>query len=69
MPCSSGPKGLSGRLEDFSRRLRLGDPPLFTRIEEDCVLLDLRTVLPEQDDLVVRLIIKAWSPPPGGDPC
>jgi L-seryl-tRNA(Ser) seleniumtransferase len=58
-----------GRLEDFSRRLRLGNPPLITRIEEGCLLLDLRTVLPAQEDLLVDLIVKAWPPPSGGGLC
>ena len=58
-----------GKLENFSRRLRLGNPPLITRIEEGCVLLDLRTVLLSQDDLLARLIIKAWPPICGGGSC
>jgi L-seryl-tRNA(Ser) seleniumtransferase len=34
--------------------LRKNDPPIIARIEEGKVLLDLRTVLPGQEDIVVR---------------
>jgi L-seryl-tRNA(Ser) seleniumtransferase len=37
-------------------RLRAGDPPVIARIEDDRVLLDLRTVAPEEDaELLARL--------------
>ena len=39
----------AARLETRLRGLR---PPVVARIERDRVLLDLRTVLPEQDDLL-----------------
>jgi L-seryl-tRNA(Ser) seleniumtransferase len=38
------------------RRLRLGNPPIITRIERDQVVLDLRTVFTEEDDAVVRAL-------------
>jgi L-seryl-tRNA(Ser) seleniumtransferase len=34
-------------------RLRCGDPAIVARIERDCVVLDLRTIAPFQDDRVV----------------
>jgi L-seryl-tRNA(Ser) seleniumtransferase len=34
---------------ELAKRLRLGTPPLIGRIERDAFLLDLRTVLPEQE--------------------
>ncbi|HZB25199.1 MAG TPA: L-seryl-tRNA(Sec) selenium transferase [Vicinamibacterales bacterium] len=37
-------------------RLRAGTPPIIARIEEERVLLDLRTVLPEQDEAVAAAI-------------
>ena len=37
-------------------RLRAGNPPVIARIEEEKVLLDLRTVLPEQDEAVAAAI-------------
>ena len=40
--------------DDLARRLREGDPPIVGRIDEDRVLLDLRTVLPEEDGLLLQ---------------
>jgi L-seryl-tRNA(Ser) seleniumtransferase len=34
--------------------LRKNDPPIIARVEEGKVLLDLRTVLPGQEEIVVR---------------
>jgi L-seryl-tRNA(Ser) seleniumtransferase len=39
--------------DELSERLRASDPPLIARVEEGRVLLDLRTVFPEQDHLIV----------------
>lgn len=36
--------------------LRQGDPPVITRVEEGQVMLDLRTVFPEQDEVVLRAL-------------
>jgi L-seryl-tRNA(Ser) seleniumtransferase len=36
--------------------LRTLDPPIVARIEDDRVVLDLRTVLPDQDELLARLV-------------
>lgn len=41
--------------------LRQGEPPVIARIEEDTVLLDPRTVLPEQDEVVVARVRAAWQ--------
>ena len=40
-------------------RLRAGDPPIVARIEEDRVVLDPRTVMPWEDELVVRGVAAA----------
>ena len=48
-----------GSVEAFSRRLRLSDPPLVARIENDLLLIDMRTVFPEQDALLVSVIASA----------
>jgi L-seryl-tRNA(Ser) seleniumtransferase len=37
-------------------RLRAGDPPIIARVEDGRVLLDLRTVFPEQDDCVAKAV-------------
>ena len=38
----------------LERRLRLNRPPIITRIERDRVVLDLRTVLPEQEQFIIQ---------------
>jgi L-seryl-tRNA(Ser) seleniumtransferase len=42
--------------DEISARLRASEPPLIARVEEGRVLLDLRTVLPEQDEKVVATL-------------
>ena len=42
--------------DDILQRLRQWDPPIIARIEEDRVVLDLRTVEPEQDVNVVAAL-------------
>jgi L-seryl-tRNA(Ser) seleniumtransferase len=42
--------GLSA--DELAARLRAADPPVIARVEEGRVLLDLRTVFPEQDEAV-----------------
>jgi L-seryl-tRNA(Ser) seleniumtransferase len=48
-----------GSLEAFSHRLRLSRPPLMARLENDLILIDMRTVFPEQDALLVSIIASA----------
>ena len=43
-------EGLSA--DELAAKLRSGEPPLVARVEEGRVLLDFRTVFPEQDELV-----------------
>ena len=44
-------EGLSA--DELSARLRAADPPIIARVENGRVLLDLRTVFPEQDALIL----------------
>jgi L-seryl-tRNA(Ser) seleniumtransferase len=58
--------GLDGRRveggpDELARRLRAGDPPVVGRIEDDRLLLDPRTVLPEEDDALSRAVRQALS--------
>jgi L-seryl-tRNA(Ser) seleniumtransferase len=46
-------------------RLRAGDPPVVARAERGRVVLDLRTVPPEQDDLVAAALTAALEPSEG----
>jgi L-seryl-tRNA(Ser) seleniumtransferase len=49
--------GLSA--DELSARLRQAEPPVAGRVEEGRVLLDLRTVFPQQDELVAGALLKA----------
>jgi len=42
--------------EELCTRLRASDPPVIARVEEGRVLLDLRTVFPEQDQLIAEAL-------------
>jgi L-seryl-tRNA(Ser) seleniumtransferase len=44
-------------------RLRAADPPVVARAEHGRVVLDLRTVPPDEDDLVARALTVALDPP------
>lgn len=48
-----------GQAQRLARRLRSQDPPLVGRIERDTLLLDPRTVLPEEDEEVLRALKRA----------
>ena len=48
-------QGLSA--DELATRLRAWEPPIIGRVEEGRVLLDLRTVFPEQDELLGRALI------------
>jgi len=52
---------VSGSLDDFTRRLRLGSPPVLGRAHEGKFVIDLRTVFPGQDDELVQAIAAAKS--------
>jgi L-seryl-tRNA(Ser) seleniumtransferase len=47
-------EGLSA--DELAARLRSYDPPIVARVEEGRVLLDLRTVFPEQDSAIVEAL-------------
>jgi len=43
--------------DQIQERLRSLDPPIIARIQDDRVVLDLRTVLPDQDELLAARVI------------
>jgi L-seryl-tRNA(Ser) seleniumtransferase len=43
--------------DDVSKKLRLGTPSVLARVQEGCVWLDLRTVLPEDEESLVRRML------------
>lgn len=44
---------------ELAARLRASDPPVIARVEEGRVLLDLRTVFPEQDKVLTQVLVNA----------
>jgi L-seryl-tRNA(Ser) seleniumtransferase len=42
--------------DELAARLRRSDPPVIARVDEGRVLLDLRTVFPEQDDVLTQIL-------------
>ena len=57
VPCNDvpgGPEGVVGRL-------RRADPPVVARIEESQVLLDPRTVLPEEEEILLGALRAALA--------
>jgi L-seryl-tRNA(Ser) seleniumtransferase len=51
----------SDRPEDVAARLRVGNPPVFCRVEDHALLFDLRTVEPDDDPRMARAIQYALS--------
>jgi L-seryl-tRNA(Ser) seleniumtransferase len=49
------PKG-SSLAQELARKLRANQPPVIARIEGNALLLDPRTVLPDEDQTVVRAL-------------
>ena len=45
-----------GSPDELARRLRAGNPPVIGRIEDDLFLLDPRTVLAEEDEVLIEAI-------------
>ena len=54
-------QGPSGDAAPIERRLRAGSPPIIGRIQDGKLLLDLRTVLPEQDPVLTDRLAAALS--------
>jgi len=46
----------SANATEQERRLRANQPPIIARIEKDCIAIDLRTVLPEEEDALVEAL-------------
>ena len=48
--------------------LRTGEPPVLCRVQDDALVLDLRTVSPDEEDLVLQALRAAFSgAPPRSD--
>ena len=42
--------------ETTSQKLRFQNPPVIGRVNDDVLLLDPRSVLPEEDDIVIKAL-------------
>jgi L-seryl-tRNA(Ser) seleniumtransferase len=49
--------------ESLARALRLGEPAVVGRIEADALVLDLRTVHPDEDDVLAQAVLTAAAAP------
>jgi L-seryl-tRNA(Ser) seleniumtransferase len=49
--------------EELARRLRRGRPPVFTRVHEEQVQIDPRTLLPGEEEVLVRVLVTALTAP------
>jgi L-seryl-tRNA(Ser) seleniumtransferase len=47
------------KVNDLEERLRHADPPVVARIENDCLLIDLRTVFPEEEAALEAALAQA----------
>jgi L-seryl-tRNA(Ser) seleniumtransferase len=45
--------------ENLAKKLRANNPPVFTRVHKDAVLLDLRTIQEAEDELVIEALLTA----------
>ena len=46
---------------ELARRLRAGSPPVFTRIKDDAVVVDVRTLQPGEDAELCRALTAALA--------
>jgi L-seryl-tRNA(Ser) seleniumtransferase len=52
---------LNGAPDPLAQALRCADPPVVARITADRLLLDLRSVLPEQETQLAEAVYQAWG--------
>jgi L-seryl-tRNA(Ser) seleniumtransferase len=52
----------SDSADRLAARLRAADPPVIGRVERDRLVLDVRTVLPEEDDLLAMALDACLEP-------
>ena len=55
--------GAGSRLADVSRKLRLGAPAVVARVESGALVLDPRTVRPDEDAALVQALVSALAEP------
>ncbi|MBK5226023.1 MAG: L-seryl-tRNA(Sec) selenium transferase [Thermoleophilia bacterium] len=58
--CSVLPSAIT--VDDLAARLRETDPPVIGRIHKERLLLDVRTILPEQAEMIAKALRQAFYP-------
>jgi L-seryl-tRNA(Ser) seleniumtransferase len=56
IPTAGGKKGQGVVTQTLARKLRENDPPIIARISDDALLLDPRSVFPEEDGTVIKAL-------------
>ena len=51
-------KPLALSAEDLAKKLRRGNPPIFARVHKETVLLDFRTIQPDEDSFVQEALLR-----------
>ena len=54
-------------VNDLARTLRTGNPSIFGRVQQDRLLLDLRTVFPRQDTQIIQALESLTVPETDSD--
>jgi L-seryl-tRNA(Ser) seleniumtransferase len=49
-------------VDDVAKSLRMGDPAVLTRVKDQSILIDVRTVLPQDEGALVRRILESCLP-------
>jgi L-seryl-tRNA(Ser) seleniumtransferase len=52
---------LDGHAMEIERRLRQGDPPVIARIADDRLVLDLRTIAPDEEEQLIAALLRAMA--------
>ena len=55
------PTGDGASVDELARRLRVAEPGVFGRIEDDRLIVDLRSVLPEDDERLVGAVARGMT--------
>ncbi|HDS01205.1 MAG TPA: L-seryl-tRNA(Sec) selenium transferase [candidate division Zixibacteria bacterium] len=56
---SVGIKVIDSKVTDLAKRLRMNNPPLIGRIKDDQLILDIRTIFPHEDKIVIEALQRA----------
>ena len=47
------------KVNQLAKRLRMNDPPIIGRIQDDKLVLDIRTIFPNEDQIVIEALKRA----------